>query len=277
VPPVGLHGQVESTCDAALTPWRTATVAIGKAPGTFPHTRHAARGGAGSRPAHPVPGASTMPPKSGSISGDERGLARTRGRRPKFLVSAGCARNARLSKVSQTAATRLQLPAPPFFSEGLRPSDAPTPSLARRFAGSLRSGGSFAALTRFSTRTRDSSQRSTPALRPTATDARARDPPGDIDYHAGGLEGRVGCGCCAPLRHWHDRAASGRIPGAPVDPPDVPGPCRAAAWQADQIYGETTPGTTVDVTFSRARPYFTRNVTRLCSVLPPDAAVSSIE
>jgi hypothetical protein len=29
-----------------------------------------------------------------------------------------------------------------FLSEGLRPSDSPTPSLARRFAGSLRSGGS---------------------------------------------------------------------------------------------------------------------------------------
>src|SRR5262249_39933856 len=34
-------------------------------------------------------------------------------------------------------------------SEGRRPSDSPTPSLARRFAASLRSGGSFAALTRW--------------------------------------------------------------------------------------------------------------------------------
>src|SRR5262245_59537722 len=33
--------------------------------------------------------------------------------------------------------TRVQLPAPPFLSEGLRPSDSPTPSLARRFPPSL--------------------------------------------------------------------------------------------------------------------------------------------
>src|SRR6185295_16249169 len=34
------------------------------------------------------------------------------------------------------------------LSEGLRPSDSPTASLARRSAGSLRSAGSFAALAR---------------------------------------------------------------------------------------------------------------------------------
>src|SRR5690606_16879113 len=36
-----------------------------------------------------------------------------------------------------------------FLTEGLRPSDSPTRALARRSAGSLRSRGSFAALTRF--------------------------------------------------------------------------------------------------------------------------------
>src|SRR5689334_785965 len=35
-----------------------------------------------------------------------------------------------------------------YLSEGLRPSDSPTRSLARRFAGALRSRGSFAALAR---------------------------------------------------------------------------------------------------------------------------------
>ena len=35
-----------------------------------------------------------------------------------------------------------------YWAEGLRPSDSPTRALARRFAGSLRSRGSFAALTR---------------------------------------------------------------------------------------------------------------------------------
>jgi hypothetical protein len=38
------------------------------------------------------------------------------------------------------------------LSEGLRPPDPPAPSLARRFAGSLRSGGSLAALARVSRR-----------------------------------------------------------------------------------------------------------------------------
>ena len=70
------------------TPWRTATGAMGKARGTFPHTRRYARGGAGSRPASPVPGASTMAPKSGSISGDAGGIERTRRRRRKLFVSA---------------------------------------------------------------------------------------------------------------------------------------------------------------------------------------------
>src|SRR6478672_39609 len=35
-----------------------------------------------------------------------------------------------------------------LYSEGLRPSESPTRSLARRFAGSLRSRGSLAALVR---------------------------------------------------------------------------------------------------------------------------------
>jgi len=35
-----------------------------------------------------------------------------------------------------------------FIAEGLRPSDSPTRSLARRFAGALRSRGSLAALAR---------------------------------------------------------------------------------------------------------------------------------
>jgi hypothetical protein len=129
-----LPGAFSRPAEHVVRSWRTDTGAIGKAPGAFPPTRRVARGSAGSRPASPVPGASTMAPKSGSISADDRGLVRTRRRRRKFPVSAVCARNARLSKVSQTAATRLQLPAPPFFSEGLRPSDSPTRALARRFA-----------------------------------------------------------------------------------------------------------------------------------------------
>src|SRR5206468_13061908 len=36
----------------------------------------------------------------------------------------------------------------PFLSEGLRPSDSPTRSLARRFAGALRSRGALASLVR---------------------------------------------------------------------------------------------------------------------------------
>jgi hypothetical protein len=39
-------------------------------------------------------------------------------------------------------------PPQPIFSEGLRPSNSPTRSLARRFVASLRSRGSLAALTR---------------------------------------------------------------------------------------------------------------------------------
>jgi hypothetical protein len=35
-----------------------------------------------------------------------------------------------------------------FSTEGLRPSDSPTRSLTRRFAGALRSRGSLAALAR---------------------------------------------------------------------------------------------------------------------------------
>src|SRR4051812_47709261 len=42
----------------------------------------------------------------------------------------------------------MQIPAPPILIEGLRPSNSPTRALARRSAGSLRSRGSFAPLTR---------------------------------------------------------------------------------------------------------------------------------
>ncbi len=44
--------------------------------------------------------------------------------------------------------TRVQIPAPPLFIEGLRPSNSPTRALARRCAGALRSRGSLAALAR---------------------------------------------------------------------------------------------------------------------------------
>jgi hypothetical protein len=37
----------------------------------------------------------------------------------------------------------------PSLSEGLRPSDSPARSLARRFAGSLRSRGALVSLARF--------------------------------------------------------------------------------------------------------------------------------
>jgi hypothetical protein len=84
-----------------------------KGAGNGPAHGRYARGGAGRRPTNRVPGASTMAPQSGSISGHERGFARTRGRRRKLSVSAVCARNARLARYSQTATTRLQLPAPP--------------------------------------------------------------------------------------------------------------------------------------------------------------------
>ena len=62
---------------------------------------------------------------------------------PVVWADAGPASEIRREKTTAIART-IQL----VFSEGLRPSDSPTPSLIRRFGGSLRSGGSLAALVR---------------------------------------------------------------------------------------------------------------------------------
>ena len=118
--------------------------AADNSPANLLHLYHLPRGFAPRTPLHTLSLAAS-PARSGRVARSLRSLALDRGLRPSDSPTHSLAR-----RFAGSLRSRGSLAALARADEGLRPSDSPTRSLARRFAGALRSRGSLAALARAS-------------------------------------------------------------------------------------------------------------------------------